>query len=152
MVSDEFHLLAQRSGQRIDVDVVSVPVQGDIDDLGILVRNLLDNALRHGGPGTRVKLQTQLVEAQDQRQAVLIVADDGPGIAEADRKRVFERFYRAGAAGRAHGIGMGLSLVERVVASHRGQLRCGSGLGGRGFGVEIQFPAGERTAQASRAR
>jgi two-component system, OmpR family, sensor histidine kinase QseC len=144
MVTDEFHLLAERSGQSIDVDVVSAPVQGDIDDLGILVRNLLDNALRHGGPGTRVKLQTQLMEAEDQRQAVLIVADDGPGIAEADQQRIFERFYRAGGAGRAHGTGIGLSLVERVVASHEGQLRCGSGLEGRGFCVEILIPSRKR--------
>ncbi|MET0290503.1 MAG: ATP-binding protein [Pseudoxanthomonas sp.] len=141
MVADEFQLLAQRSGQSIEVEAGSAAVHGDLDDLGILVRNLLDNALRHGGPGTRVKLLTQLVGAKEGARAALIVADDGPGIAEAERQRIFERFYRAGTGSRAHGIGMGLSLVERVVASHDGRLRCGAGLDGRGFGVEILLPS-----------
>ncbi|MET0327549.1 MAG: HAMP domain-containing sensor histidine kinase, partial [Luteimonas sp.] len=74
----------------------------------------------------------------------LVVADDGPGIAEAERARVFERFYRAGDGHRPHGIGMGLSLVQRVVNTHGGSLACGDGLDGRGFGITIRFPA--RTA------
>jgi signal transduction histidine kinase len=75
------------------------------------------------------------------RLARLVVADDGPGIPEEEHGRVFERFYRTGDGQRAQGIGMGLSLVQRVVASHRGTLRCGVGLEGRGFGVEIRLPA-----------
>ncbi len=55
MVADEFALLALRAGQSIEVAGGHALVRGDIDDLGILVRNLLDNALRHGGPGTRVR-------------------------------------------------------------------------------------------------
>ena len=73
--------------------------------------------------------------------ATLLVADDGPGIADGDRERVFERFYRAGDGHRAQGIGMGLSLVERVVTAHGGRLHSGVGLDGRGFGVEIRLPA-----------
>lgn len=141
MVADEFELLALRTGQSIEVESGHAPVHGDIDDLGILVRNLLDNALRHGGPGTRVRLETRVDGEGRAPMAVLTVADDGPGIAEGERERVFERFYRAGTGHRAQGIGMGLSLVERVVASHGGRLRCGAGLDGRGFGVEIRLPA-----------
>ena len=73
--------------------------------------------------------------------ATLSVADNGPGITDGDYERVFERFYRAENGHRTQGIGMGLSLVERVVASHGGQLRCGVGLEGRGFGITIQLPA-----------
>lgn len=141
MVADEFELMALRAGQSIEFEAGHAPVRGDIDDLGILVRNLLDNALRHGGPGTRVRLETRLEGEEDARMATLIVADDGPGIPDGDRERVFERFYRAANGHRTQGIGMGLSLVERVVASHGGRLRSGAGLDGRGFGVEIQLPA-----------
>ncbi|WP_163839459.1 HAMP domain-containing histidine kinase [Pseudoxanthomonas sacheonensis] len=53
---------------------------------------------------------------------------------------MFERFYRAGVGHRTQGIGMGLSLVEYVVVSHGGRLRCGAGLDGHGFSVEIWLP------------
>lgn len=141
MVADEFELVARRGNQSIEVEGTRAPVHGDIDDLGIMVRNLLDNALRHGGPGTRVRMETRIEYAGHGRMATLIVADDGPGIPDGERERVFERFYRAENGHRTQGIGMGLSLVERVVTSHGGRVRCGAGLDGRGFGVEIQLPA-----------
>ena len=112
MVADEFELLAQRDGRLIEVAGEHAPVHGDIDE----------------GVGTM-------------RMATLIVADNGTGIPDGDRERVFERFYRAENGHRRSGVGMGLSLVERVVASHKGHLRCGIGLDGRGFGVEIRLPA-----------
>ncbi len=140
MVADEFLLLAQRGGQLIEVEGSHAPVHGNIDDLGIMVRNLLDNALRHGGPGTRVRLETRSGQGDHARMATLIVADDGPGIPNGEGARVFERFYRAANAHCTPGSGMGLSLVKRVVASHGGRLRCGPGLDGRGLGVEIQLP------------
>jgi two-component system sensor histidine kinase QseC len=141
MVTDEFNLVAQRAGQSIEVEGGYAPVRGDIDDLGIMVRNLLDNALRHGGLGTRVRLQTRSEGEGHARMAIITIADDGPGIPDGESERIFERFYRAENGHRAQGIGMGLSLVERVVASHGGRLRCCPGLDGRGFGVEIQLPA-----------
>jgi signal transduction histidine kinase len=141
MVTDEFEQVALRSDQSIEVEGGHAPVYGDIDDLGILVRNLVDNALRHGGSGTRVRLKTGLEGEGHARMATLVVADDGPGIPVGEHEQVFERFYRAGDGHRTQGIGMGLSLVERVVVSHGGRLRCGAGLDGRGFGVEIWLPA-----------
>lgn len=144
MVADEFELVALRSGQTIEVEGGPAPVYGDIDDLGILVRNLLDNALRHSGPETRVRLQTGVEGVGPGRVTTLTVADNGVGIPESEYTQVFERFYRAGDGQRAQGIGMGLSLVERVVASHGGQLRCCAGLEGRGFCVEIRLPSDRR--------
>ncbi len=140
MVADEFAQVAMREGRTLELDLRHAPVRGDIDDLGILVRNLLDNALRHGGPGARVRLVTAVVVEGDSRQATLLVQDDGPGIAEADRERVFERFYRGGNGHRASGIGMGLSLVQRVVAAHGGRVRCVAGIDGHGCGVEVRLP------------
>ena len=141
MVADEFAQVSAREGRALEVDLRHAPVRGDIDDLGILVRNLLDNALRHGGRGARVRLTTGMLVEDGARVALLRVQDDGPGIAEADRERVFERFYRAGSGHRASGIGMGLSLVQRVVAAHGGRVRCGSGIDGRGCGIEVRLPA-----------
>ncbi len=144
MVADEFELVALRSGQTIEVEGAHAPVHGDIDDLGILVRNLLDNALRHSGPATRVRVRTGVEGTGPGRVTTLSVADDGVGIPEREYGQVFERFYRAGEGHRAQGIGMGLSLVQRVVASHGGQLRCCAGLEGRGFCVEIRLPSDRR--------
>lgn len=149
MVADEFELVARRGGQSIEVEGGYAPVHADIDDLGILVRNLLDNALRHGGPGTRVRLTTGVEGEGQARMATLTVADDGPGISDNEHQRVFERFYRAGEGRRSQGIGMGLSLVERVVASQGGRLNSGSGLDGRGFGIEIRLPTPQRAAAIS---
>jgi two-component system, OmpR family, sensor histidine kinase QseC len=140
MVADEFAQVAVRAGRALELDLRHAPVRGDIDDLGILVRNLLDNALRHGGDGARVRLSTGVVVEGDARIGVLRVADDGPGIPEADRDRVFERFYRGGNGHRTSGIGMGLSLVQRVVAAHGGQVRCEAGIDGRGCGIEVRLP------------
>lgn len=140
MVADEFSLSAVRNGQSIELDVGHAPVHGDIDDLGILLRNLIDNALRHGGPGTRVRVETRIGSSGSGHAATLVVADDGPGIPESEHARMFERFYRVGRSHGVQGVGMGLALVERVVASHGGRLHCGTGLDGRGFGVEIRFP------------
>lgn len=140
MVADEFELIALRNRQSIEVEREHAPVMGDFDDLGILVRNLLDNALRHGGPGTRVRLNTFVDGEEHPPIATLVVADDGPGIDVGDQERMFERFYRAEKSNRPNGIGLGLSLVSRVVTSHGGKLHCGPGLDGDGFGITIQFP------------
>lgn len=139
MVADEFAQVASREGRVLELELHHAPVRGDIDDLGILVRNLLDNALRHGGPGARVRMSTAVAAQGDACAAVLRVEDDGPGIAEADRERVFERFYRGVNGHRTSGIGMGLSLVQRVVAAHSGTLHCGAGIDGRGCGIEVRL-------------
>lgn len=137
MVADEFSLLAQRDGKKVEVERGYAPVRGNIDELGILVRNLLDNSLRHGGSDTHVKLKT---EVGADNKPILVIEDNGPGIPASELQLVFKRFYRAESRFYSHGAGLGLSLVERVVASHRGEINCGTGLEGRGFRVEVRFP------------
>ena len=76
--------------------------------------NLLDNAIRHGGSGGQVK-----VTAERQGEALRVsVADDGPGIPQRDRKRIFGRFERSETE--SVGNGLGLALVERVAQAHGG--------------------------------
>ncbi|MEU6609579.1 ATP-binding protein [Streptomyces shenzhenensis] len=94
-------------------------VQGDADALARVVRNLLDNALRHAETRIDITLRTEHGTAQ------LVVADDGPGIPEADRERVFGRFTRLDDA-RARdtgGTGLGLAIVRDIVTAHHGTAR-----------------------------
>ena len=110
-----------RRPRRLPIDthaIVPVRVRGHAGQLGSLVRNLLDNAARHGRSRVAVALQT------DGGQARLRVDDDGPGIPILDRERVFERFTRLEEARSrdAGGVGLGLALVSRIVALHGGKV------------------------------
>ena len=86
---------------------------GDAAALSQVVRILLDNAIKHTGPGTQVRVSVAAVG----RTAELRVADDGPGIPAADRARVFERFARLDSArARATGSsGLGLAIARAIV-------------------------------------
>lgn len=151
MVADEFMLVAQRGNQSIELAIDYVPVHGDIDDLGILIRNLIDNALRHSGAGSKVRIETRIENDGGVPMAILFVADNGPGIEDHNYDRLFERFYRAQKGHRPHGIGMGLSLVERVVVSHGGRIHCSVGLDGLGLGIEIKLPVADDISMLTRS-
>jgi signal transduction histidine kinase len=90
-------------------------VDGVRDDLHRLALNLIENALRHTPPGTRVRATLVRQDAD----VVLTVADDGPGIPAALRERLFERFVR-GRGDAGGGSGLGLSIVRAVAESHGG--------------------------------
>jgi two-component system OmpR family sensor kinase/two-component system sensor histidine kinase QseC len=103
-----------------------VTVRGDAAALTALARNLADNAVRYSPPGARVELRVML----DAGEPVLQVDDAGPGIAPADRERVFDRFYRH-AAGDEPGTGLGLAIVRSVAQQHGASVTLGdSPLGG----------------------
>ena len=112
-------------------------VPGDEEDLRVLLNNLVDNALRHVPTGGRVDVQ---VTAEGGRVR-LAVSDTGPGIPEADRQRVLQRFVRlAPSQGDGKGSGLGLSIVARVVAQHGGTLALDEREGG-GLTVSVELPA-----------
>ena len=98
----------------------AVRAPGDAAALSQVVRILLDNAIKHTGPGTHVRVSA----AADGRTAELRVADDGPGIPSADRARVFERFARLDTArARATGSsGLGLAIARAIVDRLGGHL------------------------------
>jgi two-component system, OmpR family, sensor kinase len=99
-----------------------------------LIRNLLDNARRHGRPPVEVSL------ARDGGFVVLTVTDEGPGVGEADRARVFEPFHRpAGRAESDGGWGLGLSIVRQIAERHGGTVACLPQDGGARF--EVRFSA-----------
>ncbi len=128
-----------RDDARVRVDtqaVAAARVLGNPAHLEKMVRNLTANAARHA------RSQLSLSLRRIQSEVVLQVEDDGPGIAEADRDRVFGRFVRLdGARSRgAGGTGLGLAIVREVVASHAGRVELSdSPLGG--LRVEVRLPA-----------
>jgi signal transduction histidine kinase len=102
-----------------------VRVQGDGVLLRRLIRNLLENAAAHGAAPIEASLQ------RSGDQAVLTVRDHGKGIAEADRERIFEPFFRpAGRSESSGGWGLGLSLVKQIATRHGGSIRCAKADGG----------------------
>ncbi len=110
---------AEARDQLLEVEVPeALPLVGDLDLLGQAVANLLDNALKFTPAGGRVRLSARLAGGVIE----LSVADDGPGMAEADRRRAGERFFRADSARSTPGSGLGLSLVRAVAALHGGHV------------------------------
>ncbi len=127
-------LAAQKN---IAIEAVSedLSVQGLPDALLLMVTNLTDNAIKYTPSGGRIRLS-----AESTAEGVLVtVADSGPGIPEEDRKRVFERFYRA-LGTKVSGNGLGLAIVQRIAEIHRAQISVADGLDGRGTAMQIRFP------------
>jgi two-component system sensor histidine kinase MprB len=104
------------------VDAEPCVVRGSRPRLHRAVRNLLDNAVKWGPPGAPIEVVV--------RDGEVVVRDHGPGIAEDDLPRVFDRFYRAPAARGLPGSGLGLAIVRQVAEAHGGTVRAESADGG----------------------
>ncbi len=131
---------AVRSEPKLEVSAVDATVAGDEDALRELLWIVLDNAERYARSTITVDLEV------DSGWARLMVGDDGPGIADEDRERVFERFYKAdpararsGAAAGGHGAGLGLSIARWITEQHGGRIIASSGKGG-GAGICVDLP------------
>ena len=108
-------LLPQAVDRGIDLGfeiVEPVAVRGEAVALAIMIRNLLDNALRHTPRDGRIDVG---VHGRD-GSAILRIEDSGPGIAVADLEKIFEPFFR-GSRPQGEGTGLGLSIVKRIVES-----------------------------------
>ncbi|MEJ7649238.1 MAG: HAMP domain-containing sensor histidine kinase [Nakamurella sp.] len=122
---------------QILVRSIPVRVSGDHHQLTRLVRNLVDNAVRHARSQVVVELTS------DGRIAMVSVLDDGQGIAPEDRRRVLDRFVRldAGRSRAAGGAGLGLAIVAEVAAAHGGDVEVSaSSSGGACFAVRVPLP------------
>ncbi|HXF65173.1 MAG TPA: sensor histidine kinase N-terminal domain-containing protein [Burkholderiales bacterium] len=113
----------------------AAPVTGDAFLLKEMLNNLLDNAVRYTQPGGQVTVRV----AREAQRVTLEVEDNGPGIPEAERDRVFERFHRVLGSG-AEGCGLGLSIVREIALSHSAQVGLAAGAGGTGTLVRVAFP------------
>lgn len=97
-----------------------------------LIRNLLENASKHGRPPVEIELARRA--GPDGGLIVLTVSDHGPGIAPAECERVFEPFYRPSGHPEAAGSwGLGLSIVRQIAERHGGQVTCAGEPGGGRF-------------------
>jgi two-component system, OmpR family, sensor histidine kinase SenX3 len=136
--TSRFEDAAIEAGLTIDIDVALVPpVRGSGRDLSLLVRNLLDNAIRY----TKADGRIIAAVAADNGSVVLRVSDTGSGIPSKDLTRVFERFYRVDRARSREtgGTGLGLAIVRHVAENHGGTVSVTSELG-RGSTFEVRLP------------
>ena len=134
-----FAHLADRGGTTIESDVQpGVWVRGERTQLGNLVRNLLENAVRYTPEGGRITVSLE----RDETQAIVTVADDGIGIPLEAQERVFERFYRVDRARSRDtgGTGLGLAIVKHITELHGGTVGVESELG-RGSTFCARLPA-----------
>jgi len=119
----------------------SLVVHGSSRLLRRLIRNLLENAKRYAGQGD-VSLELTQKRQGMQDKVVIAVHDRGPGLPLAQRKRIFEPFYRLpGASERDGGIGLGLALVKSISERHGGTVRCEARPGG-GATFVVELPIG----------
>ncbi len=113
----------------------SVVVDGNEEALRILLANLVDNAIRYIPEAGRIDVRVESGESA----AVLEVRDNGPGIPEEERERVFDRFCR-GHGNKEMGSGLGLSIVRNVIEMHDASISLQDAREGTGLLVHIEFP------------
>jgi signal transduction histidine kinase len=137
--AERFEAPAAEGGIELSIRADVVPrVLGSARDLALLVRNLVDNAIRYTRPGGRVDAAL----GADDGEVVLRIEDTGVGIPQRDLPRIFERFYRVDRARSREtgGTGLGLSIVRHIVENHGGRISVESELG-RGTTFEVRLPA-----------
>jgi two-component system, OmpR family, sensor histidine kinase QseC len=128
---------ARRKGMQVALidESESCEVTAEPVLMGILLDNLIDNAIKYGDTGGRVEVAIR----RDTRAVLLTVRDNGPGVTAEDRAHLTDRFFRVKGT-RASGSGLGLSIVARIVEYFGAQLTFDAGIGGAGLSAEIAFP------------
>ena len=136
--------LAAEECARVDADLEVLATEGvEVQAIAKLVRravrNLLENARRYSEGDVRLTL------SREGPMAVIRVEDFGPGVPEAQRERIFEKFYRLpGASERSGGVGLGLSLVRSIAQRHGGSVVCEGRLDGKqGASFVLRLPASQ---------
>jgi two-component system, OmpR family, sensor kinase len=122
----------------IVLDAQSVVVEASHDELHRLTINLLENALRHTPPGTKISVRTSTADGW----ATLVVQDEGPGVPPELRPTLFERFVR-GSGDRGGSFGLGLAIVRAVAESHGGTVTLEDAGEGSGARFVVRLPAQE---------
>jgi len=119
-IDELYHDVAEERGLRLDTEITGpLPLWGDRELIQQAITNLLDNALKFSEPGASISFTARTEGAM----IAIEVADHGPGIADADRDRATDRFFRAESARNTAGSGLGLALVVAVAQVHNGTLR-----------------------------
>lgn len=142
-IHELYEPLAEDKGLTLELRTDTTPVHGNRELISQALANLVENAIKYGQPtvpaGSSAKPEI-LIEAKREGDRVLLrVADHGPGIPEADRKRAVERFVRLEASRTLPGSGLGLSLASAVATLHEGSLQLADN--DPGLRVTISLPA-----------
>jgi signal transduction histidine kinase len=130
----------RKAGITVDTDFSPVPfIRADRMQLEQAVINIVDNAARAVRNNAGAK-NIALRIVRDEDRISLCIADNGPGISLSDRERIFDPFYTTA----SDGTGIGLSIVQRIVADHSGVIHVGeSPMGGAEFRLEFPLPRTE---------
>jgi two-component system phosphate regulon sensor histidine kinase PhoR len=149
-VVDSLQMLARERGVEVALGAPAetLVVAGDRDELIRVFENLVENALKYGGPGKRIEISLTPASAND--EALVSVRDHGPGIAPEHLPRLTERFYRidVGQSRAEGGTGLGLALVKHILNRHRGRLAIESTLG-QGATFTVHLPLAVPAAGSS---
>jgi len=131
-------MVGAAAAREVDVgmhEVAEATVQGHADALLVLLRNLIDNAVKYTPAGGTVDVSVRATDAG----AVLVVEDSGPGISPEERERVFSRFYRVPGS-TATGSGLGLAIIKAIAERHGATLTLDSSARLGGLLVQVAFP------------
>lgn len=145
MVEDAVGMLrAAAADRRFVLDLPGEPVVVTVDQrlVGVAISNVLENAVKYSPVGSTIEVSV----AEGAEDVEIAVTDQGPGVAEGDRDRIFERHYRAGNAAATSGVGLGLFLVRSILEAHGGTVRCTAGPAG-GSRFVIRLPAADELAE-----
>ena len=139
LVKDTIDKMLLRA-QKYEIEIISnimpeVYIKGDKEKLVQILVNLLDNAFKYSPSLSTVRVSLY----KDTSEAILMIVDQGIGIPEKDRSKVFQRFYRAENAYNISGTGLGLSIVKQFVDAHKGSIKLTAGAEG-GTTVILRFP------------
>jgi two-component system OmpR family sensor kinase len=145
----EFEHDARLAGRRIVAECGSARVRGDLDAVGLAVRNLLENALVHGAGGSFIRVACR----NGRGWSAIAVIDDGPGVKGIDVRRLTRRFTRAADAAPG-GAGLGLSIVDTLARRMGARLELVSPPTGlaRGFEARVVWDAASAAVLAAPRR
>jgi two-component system OmpR family sensor kinase len=141
-------MLPQALRKDIDMGVIhaeAASVSGQPEALRMVMRNLLDNAVKYTPDGGQIDISIEL----DNGQALLAIDDSGPGVSPAARPRVFDRFYRASDALAETGSGLGLAIVKTIVDRHGATLRIDQSARLGGLRAELRMALAESADPAA---
>jgi two-component system sensor histidine kinase KdpD len=134
-------IMARERTLRTEIDAVP-PVYADAEQIQLVLRQILDNAFKYSPVGSQVTLGVHM----ENGEAVVSVADQGPGIPEYDMPQIFDRFYRGRQIrDRIPGTGMGLAIVREIVQAHGGRIWARN-LPTRGAEFSFTLPLADATA------
>jgi signal transduction histidine kinase len=140
-VVQDFAPSAEDAGQSLSFQGAGpLPVEGDAELLTQMLINLVENALRHAGLRAKVRVRAE----PEGQGAALVVADNGPGVPQSERERIFDRFYRLEHSRSTPGSGLGLALVAAVARLHGAAITLGDA--GPGLVVRVTFKTAPRSA------